>query len=58
MPIETYLIAYFNALFELFKELWLFFLLGLVISALIQDQLGIKKNLTLRKAKCEIFYVK
>jgi uncharacterized membrane protein YraQ (UPF0718 family) len=45
MPIETYFILYFNALFELFKELWLFFLLGLIISALIQEFISTKKLL-------------
>lgn len=37
MPIQIFLAAYFNAFFELFNELWLYFLLGLVISALIQE---------------------
>ncbi len=45
MPIETYLIQYFNSLFELFKELWLFFLLGLIISALIQEFVSTKRLL-------------
>lgn len=37
MPLETSLSSYFNALLELFNELWLYFLLGLIISALIQE---------------------
>lgn len=45
MPLETYAVLYFNALFELFKELWLYFLLGLVISALIQEFISTKKLL-------------
>ena len=45
MPLQIFLAAYFNALFELFKELWLFFLLGLLISALIQEFVSTKKLL-------------
>jgi len=45
MPLETYFILYFNSLFGLFKELWLFFLLGLIISALIQEFVSTKRLL-------------
>ncbi|MBI2653960.1 permease [Candidatus Woesearchaeota archaeon] len=45
MPLENYLTLYFNALFELFKQVWLYFLLGLVISALIQEFVSTKKLL-------------
>lgn len=45
MPIDTYIFIYLNALFELLKELWLFFLLGLAISALIQEFISTKKLL-------------
>ncbi|MDP3765996.1 MAG: permease [Nanoarchaeota archaeon] len=45
MPIENYLISYFNALSELFKEIWIYFLLGLLISALIQEFVSTKKLL-------------
>ena len=45
MPFETYFISYFNALFGLFKGLWLYFLLGLLISALIQEFVSTKKLL-------------
>ena len=45
MPLETFLFAYFNALFELLKGLWLYFLLGLVISALIQEFVSTKRLL-------------
>src|SRR3989338_2023180 len=45
MPFETFLIAYFNALSELFNQLWLYFLLGLVISALIQEFVSTKRLL-------------
>ena len=45
MPLETFLVAYFNALSELFAGLWLFFLLGLLISALIQEFVSTKKLL-------------
>jgi len=45
MPFETYLALYFNALSELFKELWLYFLLGLLVSALIQEFVSTKKLL-------------
>ena len=30
MPLQTFIIVYLNALFELFKELWLFFLLNAI----------------------------
>ena len=45
MPFETYFALYFNSLSELFKELWLYFLLGLIISALIQEFVSTKKLL-------------
>ena len=45
MSFQIYLIQYFNSLFELFKELWLYFLLGLIISALIQEFISTKKLL-------------
>lgn len=45
MPLENYLILYFGALSELFKELWIYFLLGLLISALIQEFISTKKLL-------------
>src|SRR3990167_3258869 len=45
MPIQNFLAAYFNAFLELFSELWLYFLLGLVISALIQEFVSTKKLL-------------
>ena len=45
MSIEIYLMQYFNSLFELFRELWLFFLLGLIISALIQEFVSTKNLL-------------
>jgi len=45
MPLENYLILYFGALLELFNDLWLYFLLGLVISALIQEFISTKKLL-------------
>lgn len=45
MPFENYLILYFGALSGLFKELWLYFLLGLLISALIQEFVSTKKLL-------------
>lgn len=45
MPFETYAVLYFNALFELFRELWLYFLLGLIISALIQEFVSTKRLL-------------
>ena len=45
MPLENLIFVYFNALLELFNELWLYFLLGLVISALIQEFISTKKLL-------------
>ena len=45
MPLENFIAAYSSALFELFKELWLFFLLGLIISALIQEFISTKRLL-------------
>ena len=45
MPFEAFIVVYFYALFELFKELWLYFLLGLIISALIQEFVSTKKLL-------------
>ena len=45
MPLPNFIIIYINSLFELFKELWLYFLLGLVISALIQEFISTKKLL-------------
>ncbi|MBI4143490.1 permease, partial [Candidatus Woesearchaeota archaeon] len=45
MPIEAIFIQYSNSLFMLFKELWLYFLLGLLISALIQEFISTKKLL-------------
>lgn len=45
MPFENYFSLYLNALLELFKGLWLYFLLGLVISALIQEFVSTKKLL-------------
>lgn len=45
MPLENYLSLYFSALSGLFKDLWLYFLLGLVISALIQEFVSTKKLL-------------
>src|SRR3989344_6655445 len=45
MTYESVLTAYFNALFELFTELWLYFLIGLLISALIQEFISTKKLL-------------
>ena len=45
MPLETYFIAYFNALYELFIVLFPFFLLGLIISALIQEFVSTKRLL-------------
>ena len=45
MSLQNFIIAYFNALFNLFSELWLFFLLGLIISALIQEFVSTKKLL-------------
>ena len=45
MPLQSFLIQYSSALFELFKELWLFFLLGLIISALIQEFVSTKRLL-------------
>lgn len=45
MPLENYFILYFGALSELFKSLWIYFLLGLIISALIQEFISTKKLL-------------
>lgn len=45
MPLEIFLISYFSALFGLFKGLWLYFLLGLLISALIQEFISTKRLL-------------
>ena len=45
MPFHNYPVLYFNVLYELFAELWLFFLLGLLISALIQEFVPTKKLL-------------
>ncbi|MBI3034886.1 permease [Candidatus Woesearchaeota archaeon] len=45
MPLENYLIAYLSALYGLFIELFPFFLLGLIISALIQEFISTKKLL-------------
>ena len=45
MPFETFLTIYLNALFKLFNDLWLYFLLGLLISALIQEFVSTKKLL-------------
>jgi len=45
MPLGNIFIVYFNALSELFNELWLYFLLGLVISALIQEFVSTKRLL-------------
>lgn len=45
MPLENYFSMYINSLLELSKELWLYFLLGLAISALIQEFISTKKLL-------------
>ena len=45
MPFQTFLSLYFNALSELSKGLWLYFLLGLLIAALIQEFVSTKKLL-------------
>src|SRR3989338_6145890 len=45
MPLETFLITYFNSLSELFQDLWLYFLLGLIISALVQEFVSTKRLL-------------
>lgn len=45
MPLETFFIQYFTALFELFKGLWLYFLAGLIISAMIQEFISTKRLL-------------
>ena len=45
MPFKNILIAYINALSELFIDLFPFFLLGLIISALIQEFISTKKLL-------------
>lgn len=45
MLLGSYFILYFVALSELFRELWIYFLLGLLISALIQEFISTKKLL-------------
>ena len=45
MPLENFLTIYLSSLLELFKELWLYFLTGLLISALIQEFISTKKLL-------------
>ena len=45
MPLQSIIFVYFSALSDLFKELWLYFLLGLLISALIQEFVSTKKLL-------------
>lgn len=45
MSYQNFILLYFNALYELFTELWLFFLLGLLISALIQEFVSTKRLL-------------
>ncbi|MBI2559018.1 permease [Candidatus Woesearchaeota archaeon] len=45
MSLENLFIVYLNASIELFKELWLYFLLGLIISALIQEFIPTKRLL-------------
>ena len=45
MPLENYFILYFAALSELFTELWIYFLLGLIISAIIQEFVSTKNLL-------------
>jgi len=45
MPLQNLFVIYFNALSELFGGLWLYFLLGLIISALIQEFVSTKKLL-------------
>jgi len=45
MPLENYFDLYSASLLELFNGLWLYFLLGLLISALIQEFVSTKKLL-------------
>ncbi|MBS3105075.1 permease [Candidatus Woesearchaeota archaeon] len=45
MPLENFIVIYVNSLFELARDLWLYFLLGLIISALIQEFVSTKKLL-------------
>lgn len=45
MPLESYFVLYFNALYDLFIEVFPFFLLGLIISALIQEFVSTKRLL-------------
>ena len=45
MPLENYFIQYFDALSGLFSGLWIYFLLGLIISALIQEFITTKNLL-------------
>ncbi len=45
MPLENLVFVYFNAVSDLFKGLWLYFLLGLIISALIQEFVSTKRLL-------------
>jgi|GEM_PF-3503321 uncharacterized membrane protein YraQ (UPF0718 family) len=45
MALENYFVLYFAALSELFKGLWIYFLLGLLISAMIQEFISTKKLL-------------
>lgn len=45
MSLENFIIIYLNALLELSRELWIYFLLGLIISALIQEFVSTKKLL-------------
>ena len=45
MPLENYFIQYFGALSGLFSGLWIYFLLGLIISALIQEFITTKNLL-------------
>lgn len=45
MPLKSLLTVYFNALSGLFSELWIFFLIGLIISALIQEFISTKRLL-------------
>lgn len=45
MPLENFVLLYFKSLYGLFAELWLFFLLGLLISALIQEFVSTRRLL-------------
>lgn len=45
MPLENLFVVYLDALSELFSGLWIYFLLGLLISALIQEFISTKKLL-------------